>query len=186
MGVNKIAGSVGWAMLPPAATLYAVEPVGVASNTPSACVISWCAHSRNEWYTNLHSGDEPPSLKALNLGQKRAAPSVHHHFIEHLVHLARHRFPAAVDLAEQSHAQGDVHAALVRVVGVAALQLVAPTQHAPQVFAVRLKLVVGEEAHGAEVEADDGGDVRVEERAGVQDDAVAAQTHNKIDDLHRC
>ena len=37
MGVNKIAGTFGCTMEPPAATEYAVLPVGVASITPSAC-----------------------------------------------------------------------------------------------------------------------------------------------------
>lgn len=35
-GVKRIAGTLGWTMEPPAATEYAVLPVGVASNTPSA------------------------------------------------------------------------------------------------------------------------------------------------------
>ena len=37
MGVNRIAGTLGCTMEPPAATEYAVLPVGVASITPSAC-----------------------------------------------------------------------------------------------------------------------------------------------------
>ena len=37
MGVNRIAGTFGCTMEPPAATEYAVLPVGVASITPSAC-----------------------------------------------------------------------------------------------------------------------------------------------------
>jgi hypothetical protein len=37
MGVNRMAGTLGWTMEPPAATEYAVLPVGVASMTPSAC-----------------------------------------------------------------------------------------------------------------------------------------------------
>lgn len=36
MGVNKIAGTLGCTMLPPALMLYAVDPVGVAMMRPSA------------------------------------------------------------------------------------------------------------------------------------------------------
>ena len=42
MGVNRMAGTLGWTMEPPAATEYAVLPVGVASITPSACTCSMC------------------------------------------------------------------------------------------------------------------------------------------------
>ena len=31
MGVNRMEGTAGWTTLPPAAMLYAVEPVGVAN-----------------------------------------------------------------------------------------------------------------------------------------------------------
>ena len=37
MGVKRMAGTLGCTIDPPAATLYAVLPVGVASITPSAC-----------------------------------------------------------------------------------------------------------------------------------------------------
>lgn len=39
MGVNRMAGTQGWQMEPPAAAEYAVEPVGVASITPSPCTL---------------------------------------------------------------------------------------------------------------------------------------------------
>ena len=42
MGVKRMAGTLGCTMEPPAATEYAVLPVGVASITPSACT---CAHT---------------------------------------------------------------------------------------------------------------------------------------------
>ena len=55
MGVKRMAGTLGCTMEPPAATLYAVDPVGVANITPSACtrVISWsrsntCGVRQNE------------------------------------------------------------------------------------------------------------------------------------------
>ncbi len=38
MGVKSSAGTPGCTMLPPAARLYAVEPVGVAIIKPSPCV----------------------------------------------------------------------------------------------------------------------------------------------------
>ena len=39
MGVKRMAGTLGCTIDPPAATEYAVLPVGVASMTPSACTI---------------------------------------------------------------------------------------------------------------------------------------------------
>lgn len=44
-GVSSIAGTLGCTMLPPAATLYAVLPVGVASIMPSA----WAGEEGREW-----------------------------------------------------------------------------------------------------------------------------------------
>ena len=44
MGVNRIAGTFGCTMEPPAATEYAVLPVGVASITPSACTWTNARH----------------------------------------------------------------------------------------------------------------------------------------------
>lgn len=44
MGVKRMAGTLGWTMDPPAATEYAVLPVGVASITPSAC--TWLTADR--------------------------------------------------------------------------------------------------------------------------------------------
>ena len=44
MGVKRIAGTFGCTMDPPAATEYAVLPVGVASIKPSACT---CNHSHD-------------------------------------------------------------------------------------------------------------------------------------------
>lgn len=133
--------------------------------------------------THLHTRDESSTLKAFNLGQKRAASTVNHHFIQHLVHFARIAPTPPVHLTQKAHAQGHVHAALVWVVCIAALELAPPSQYPPQIFSVGVKFMVCEESHGAEVEADDGGDVRVEERARVQNNAVAAQTHNKINHL---
>lgn len=39
MGVTRIDGTAGWTTLPPAAMLYAVEPVGVAKIMPSAATV---------------------------------------------------------------------------------------------------------------------------------------------------
>ena len=44
MGVKSIAGTFGCTMEPPAATEYAVLPVGVASITPSACTWERASH----------------------------------------------------------------------------------------------------------------------------------------------
>ena len=37
MGVKRMPGTCGWTIEPPAATLYAVEPVGVEMMMPSPC-----------------------------------------------------------------------------------------------------------------------------------------------------
>lgn len=45
MAVTKITGFSGWHREPPAARLYAVDPVGVATQTPSACTVVKCSSS---------------------------------------------------------------------------------------------------------------------------------------------
>ena len=45
MAVSKMTGFSGWHNDPPAARLYAVEPVGVATQTPSACTVVKCSSS---------------------------------------------------------------------------------------------------------------------------------------------
>lgn len=53
MGVKSMAGTFGWTMDPPAATEYAVLPVGVASINPSACTCSGMTGSAaNDQSTN--------------------------------------------------------------------------------------------------------------------------------------
>lgn len=56
MGVNRIAGTFGCTMEPPAATEYAVLPVGVASITPSACTWTCATHCRTH-----HTNQAKPS-----------------------------------------------------------------------------------------------------------------------------
>ena len=52
MGVNRIAGTFGCTMEPPAATEYAVLPVGVASITPSACTWTYATQlETHQWPT---------------------------------------------------------------------------------------------------------------------------------------
>lgn len=57
IGVNRMAGTMGWTMDPPAATEYAVLPVGVASITPSACTCtathSFTSQSFRTWQLQL-------------------------------------------------------------------------------------------------------------------------------------
>ena len=45
MAVSKMTGFSGWHNEPPADRLYAVEPVGVATQTPSACTVVKCSSS---------------------------------------------------------------------------------------------------------------------------------------------
>ncbi len=45
MAVTRMTGFSGWQSDPPAARLYAVEPVGVATQTPSACTVVKCSSS---------------------------------------------------------------------------------------------------------------------------------------------
>mmetsp|Transcript_13998 Transcript_13998/g.52309 ORF Transcript_13998/g.52309 Transcript_13998/m.52309 type:complete len:282 (-) Transcript_13998:888-1733(-) len=45
IGVSRIAGTLGWTMLPPADMEYAVEPVGVLMMSPSAWTVVRCAPS---------------------------------------------------------------------------------------------------------------------------------------------
>lgn len=47
MAVTRITGFSGWHKEPPAARLYAVEPVGVATQTPSAWTEVKCSSSPN-------------------------------------------------------------------------------------------------------------------------------------------
>ena len=43
IAVTSITGLSGWQREPPAARLYAVLPVGVATQTPSACTVVKCS-----------------------------------------------------------------------------------------------------------------------------------------------
>lgn len=47
IAVTRITGLSGWHRDPPAARLYAVEPVGVAIQTPSASRVVKCSSSPN-------------------------------------------------------------------------------------------------------------------------------------------
>ena len=47
MAVRRMTGFSGWHREPPAARLYAVDPVGVATQTPSACTVVKCSPSPN-------------------------------------------------------------------------------------------------------------------------------------------
>lgn len=47
MAVTSMTGLSGWQRDPPAARLYAVDPVGVATQTPSACTVVKCWSSPN-------------------------------------------------------------------------------------------------------------------------------------------
>lgn len=47
MAVRRMTGFSGWHREPPAARLYAVDPVGVATQTPSACTVVKCSVSPN-------------------------------------------------------------------------------------------------------------------------------------------
>ena len=47
MAVTRMTGFSGWQREPPAARLYAVEPVGVAMQTPSAWTEVKCSSSPN-------------------------------------------------------------------------------------------------------------------------------------------
>lgn len=45
IAVTRMTGLSGWQREPPAERLYAVEPVGVATQTPSACTVVKCCLS---------------------------------------------------------------------------------------------------------------------------------------------
>lgn len=64
---------------------------------------------------HLHLGDEPIMLPALDLGEVGVGAAVDHHLVHHLVCLLRIRLPGSTDLAQQPHAQRDVHPLQYRV-----------------------------------------------------------------------
>jgi hypothetical protein len=56
--------------------------------------------------------------------------------------------------------------------------------HTVQIIPKVGKLVIGQEPHRSQVEANDRRHIRVEQRARVQDDAIATQAHHKVNDLN--
>ncbi len=79
MGVNRMAGTLGWTMEPPAATEYAVLPVGVASMTPSACTcprgsLSPCSYAA---VTSANAAEALGTLRFMQLMTRCPVAFVH-------------------------------------------------------------------------------------------------------------
>ena len=68
MAVTNITGFSGWHKDPPAARLYAVEPVGVATQTPSAWIVVKCSSSPK---TSMEDIADTALAKSLRLGFRR-------------------------------------------------------------------------------------------------------------------
>lgn len=90
MGVIMMAGTLGWIMDAPAATAYAVLPVGVDTINPGGA-----ESLQNPFRTesvgpggtltvSLHRGDEVSVQEEVYVGQVGGGASVHHHIIQNL------------------------------------------------------------------------------------------------------
>lgn len=93
MGVIMMAGTLGWIMEAPAATAYAVLPVGVETITPGNSRRSRSlpttstapgAHDSPARTVALHRGDEVPVQVDVHVGQVGGGASVNHHFVQDL------------------------------------------------------------------------------------------------------
>eukprot|EP00191_Tetraselmis_sp_GSL018_P004841 CAMPEP_0177606184 /NCGR_PEP_ID=MMETSP0419_2-20121207/17157_1 /TAXON_ID=582737 /ORGANISM="Tetraselmis sp., Strain GSL018" /LENGTH=301 /DNA_ID=CAMNT_0019100499 /DNA_START=614 /DNA_END=1516 /DNA_ORIENTATION=- len=149
---------------------------------------------REEDAVRLNLGEQLALLVALYLGEVGVGAAVHHDLVHHLELAPGDGLAAAVDLAAEAHAEGDVDAdgarLLVRaddlarrrrLVGAPLEALLAKDDPVQHVLVVR-KVVVGEEPERPEVERDDRRHgARAEEGRGVEDDAVAAEAHDKVD-----
>lgn len=99
------------------------------------------------------------------------------------MHLTGFLLPTPVHLTQQTHAQGYIDTPLIGIIGVTSIQLITPLHDPTQILSKGFEFVVGKKSHGPQVEADDGGDVGMEECAGMQDDAIPTQAYDKINHL---
>ena len=66
MAVTRMTGFSGWQSEPPAARLYAVDPVGVATQIPSACTVVKCSSSPKISIDDIARFDQYCTLDNMN------------------------------------------------------------------------------------------------------------------------